>query len=131
MSADNLTGIWRGLYTYPSRGTRALFDATLIESGQWLSGTTHEICSTGPAKGQLICADLLGNRNGARVTFTKTYEPGIPHYTTPIAYDGALSGDATEIEGSWTISARWGGKFLMIRSTGKEQAVDVKVFERI
>ncbi|MGH6870495.1 MAG: hypothetical protein ACREHE_03220 [Rhizomicrobium sp.] len=130
MTADGLTGIWHGLYTYPSRGTRVLFDATLIESG-WLTGSTHEICATGAFKGRTICATLEGSRAGNAVRFDKTYDPGIPGYTATIAYGGVLSADATEIEGSWTVSANWGGKFLMLRSTGKKQAVDAKAFARI
>jgi hypothetical protein len=42
-----------------------------------------------------------------------------------------LSGDGTEIEGQWKVSRNWSGKFLMIRSSGKTEAVDRKVFERV
>ena len=48
-----------------------------------------------------------------------------------VEYEGALSADGTEIEGRWATSSTWSGKFLMIRSAGKEQAVERKVFERI
>ena len=127
---ENLTGIWHGLYTYPAQKLRALFDATLIESGRWLSGSTHEVMPDGRNKGQLLCAMLLGERNGGAVNFQKTYENGVPH-GRPIAYEGALNADFTEIEGHWSIPGNWSGKFLMIRSMGKEQAIEQKVFERI
>lgn len=130
MSEANLTGVWQGLYTYPSRNMRVLFDATLIESGRWLSGSMHEVCATGAFKGQMIYATLLGERAGHVVTFRKTYDGSVPNYTR-VDYEGALNADATEIEGRWMVSHNWSGKFLMIRSIGKEQAVDVKVFERI
>ena len=131
MSADDLTGVWHGLYTYPARGTRVLFDATLIDSAGLLSGSTHEIAGSGPARGQMIFAVLEGQRRGSAVAFRKTYDAGIPNYGAPIAYEGTLSADGTEIEGRWSISLDWSGKFLMIRSTGKEQAVERKAFERI
>lgn len=130
MADDNLTGIWRGLYTYPVARARVLFDATLIESGSWLSGSTHEISGSGPTKGHVIYATILGERAGSRVTFTKTYDGTAPGYTV-VEYEGALSEDCSEIEGRWSIRNSWSGKFLMIRSTGKEQAVEHEVFERI
>ncbi len=130
VAEENLTGVWHGLYTYPIAKARVLFDATLLESGKWLSGSTHEISTVGPSKGHLIYATLLGERVGSRVVFTKTYDGTAPGYTI-VEYEGALSEDCTEIEGRWAIRSNWSGKFLMIRSTGKEQAVEHKVFERI
>jgi hypothetical protein len=127
---ENLTGIWHGLYTYPVARARVLFDATLIESGSWLSGSTHEVSSAGPSKGQVIYATILGERSGGRVTFTKTYDGTAPGYAI-VEYEGALSEDCSEIEGCWAIQKSWSGKFLMIRSTGKEQAVAHEVFARI
>jgi hypothetical protein len=41
--AQNLTGVWQGLYTYPN-GESASFVATLIDNGGALSGSTHEPC---------------------------------------------------------------------------------------
>lgn len=127
---ENLTGIWHGLYTYPAQMLRVLFDATLIESGRWLSGSTHEVMPQGRHTGQMLCATIIGERNGSRVAFQKAYENGVPH-AKKIAYEGALSADGTEIEGRWSIPGNWSGKFLMIRSTGKEQVIEHKVFERI
>lgn len=131
MSADDVTGVWHGLYTYPSRGTRVLFDATLIDSAGRISGTTHEIATSGPSRGWTILALLEGTRQGTAVAFRKTYDAGIPNYGAPIDYDGTLSADGSEIEGRWRICATWSGKFLMIRSTGKPQAVKREVFARI
>jgi hypothetical protein len=125
-----LTGVWHGLYTYPRRLRRVLFDATLIESSTWLSGSTHELCGSGPAKGQQICATLLGRRAGSDVAFTKTYDGTAPGHGV-VEYEGLLSADASEIEGRWAIRNSWSGKFLMIRSTGKTQTVGRETFERI
>src|ERR1700761_8214019 len=123
----NLTGVWQGLYTYPRILQRVLFGATLIESGSWVTGSTHEVWNYGPHKGQTLTAMLEGQRADNVLTFTKTYEvSGLQK----IHYEGTISADGLEIEGRWMIINNWAGKFLMIRSAGKEQAVDHKVFER-
>jgi hypothetical protein len=130
MGEDNLTGVWHGLYTYPVARARVLFGATLIESGAWLTGATHEVATSGPAAGQTLIATLEGRHAGQSVTFTKTYDGNVPGYGV-VAYEGTLSADASEIEGRWSIRNAWSGKFLMIRSTGKTQAVEQEAFERI
>lgn len=124
----NLTGVWQGLYTYPRILQRVLFGATLIEAGSWVTGSTHEVWNHGPHKGKTLTAMLEGQRSDSVLTFTKTYEVG---NLKAIQYEGAISADGLEIEGRWMISNDWAGKFLMIRSAGKEQSVDHQVFERI
>ena len=79
----------------------------------------------------MLYATLIGQRSGSLITFCKTSDGSIPKYVHSIDYEGTLSGDATEIEGQWKITSTWSGKFLMIRSTGREQAIETKVFERI
>jgi hypothetical protein len=113
--ASNLTGIWHGLYTYSS-GSSVSFVATLIDSGGFLGGSTHETSIWD--SGLTICAMLEGSRDGRAVSFLKTYQNAGPSYDAPIRYRGTLSDDATEIEGRWTISSTWSGKFLMVRQGG-------------
>jgi hypothetical protein len=129
-SAGNLTGVWQGLYTYPSRNQRVLFGATLIETASWVTGSTQEPCTSGEQIGETLYATLLGRRDGTTVAFTKTYDGSNPRYRV-VEYEGTVSADATEIEGCWAISRSWSGKFLMIRAAGREQAIERKVFERI
>jgi len=128
-SALNLTGVWQGLYSYPIARAPVAFVATLIESGSVVSGTTHEPCAIGGSPNETLYASLDGSRNDSAVTFVKTYDGSNPHYTT-VAYEGTLSRDGTEIEGRWLVPGNWSGKFLMIRSAGKQEAVGRKVFER-
>ena len=40
-AADNLTGVWNGMFRQVLVGSVA-FTATLIESGQHITGSTHE-----------------------------------------------------------------------------------------
>jgi hypothetical protein len=109
--AQNLTGIWNGLYTYHD-GRSISFVATLIDGGGALTGTTHEPDSRSSAT---LYATLVGTHHDGAVTFTKTYDKPDRYHRNPISYNGALNGDGTEIEGRWAISARASGKFLMIR----------------
>ena len=129
VSAENLTGVWQGLYSYPY-GQSVSFVATLIDSGASFSGMIHEPSIFG---GDAIYATLAGTRQDSAVSFVKTYEKSAgPEYAASVQYEGALNGDATEIEGRWTIrSVGLSGKFLMIRSAGKAVEVEQKVSERV
>jgi hypothetical protein len=122
----NLTGVWNGLYTYPN-GRSTSFVATLIDSGGSLSGTTHEPGTLGGT----LYASLIGSRNNSAVGFTKTYDRGGLFHRKPILYEGALNGDATEIEGRWTIKKAWSGKFMMVRSGNQAAKAERKVVERV
>jgi hypothetical protein len=128
-NAANLTGIWHGIYSYPVPRAPVSFVATLIETASAVSGTTHEPCTIGASTNQILYATLMGRRQDSAVAFVKTYDGAHPHYRT-VAYEGALSPDGTEIEGCWTVRGSWSGKFLMIRSAGKAEAVVRTVFER-
>jgi hypothetical protein len=111
--AQDLTGVWNGLYSYPD-GRSVTFVATLIESGSTLSGSTHEPCVGGDCPSATLFASLMGSRDGSAVTFRKTYEAAGPRFST-VNYAGTLNADATEIEGRWMIPGVWSGKFMMIR----------------
>ena len=128
-SRENLTGVWQGLYSY-AYGQSVSFVATLIDSGASFSGTIHEPCIFG---GDTIYATLAGTRQDGVVSFLKTYEKSAgPEYAASVQYEGALNGDATEIEGRWTIRAvGLSGKFLMIRPPGKSAEVEQKVSEQV
>ncbi|MFT4253336.1 MAG: hypothetical protein QM608_12700 [Caulobacter sp.] len=125
----NLTGVWQGLYSYPGAHAPVAFTATVLESGSWVSGSVHEVAydEYGVAE---VFATLLGKRDGAAVTFTKTYD-GSAGWSHDVFYAGTVSDDGTEIEGTWTIPGEWSGKFLMIRSQGPRAAQLRQAFEDI
>jgi hypothetical protein len=113
----DLTGIWNGLYTYQD-GRSTAFVATLIDGGGTLSGTTHEPSATGDGLAAMLYANLVGSHRDHSVTFTKTYDRPDRQHRSPILYEGTLSADGSEIEGRWTITRVWSGKFMMIRAAG-------------
>ena len=128
-STQSLTGIWHGIYSYPIARAPVSFVAALIETTSAVSGTTHELCTIGGSPNETLYATLLGSRQDRAVSFVKTYDGANPRYST-VAYEGTLSPDGTEIEGRWIVPGNWSGKFLMIRSSGKTEAVARTVFER-
>jgi len=105
-SAQNLTGVWDGTYSYGSGTPSVAFVATLIESGTTLTGTTHEPCTIGGSSDEIMLATLLGVRQGQAVH-----------------YEGTLNADVTEIEGRWSIPGDGSGAFLMIRPAGASQTI--------
>ena len=111
--AQDLTGVWNGLYSYPD-GRSVTFVATLIESGSTLSGSTHEPCVGADCPAGTLFASLMGSREGSAVRFRKTYEAAGPRFAT-VNYEGRLNAEATEIEGRWMIPGHGSGKFMMIR----------------
>jgi hypothetical protein len=126
---DNLTGVWQGLFSYPSRYHAAAFTATLIEAGSGFTGSTTELAVAGPRDGQAVFATLSGRRTGARIVFTKQYEgPLEPNHS--VEYEGTLSADFMEIEGRWFIPGDWAGHFLMIRSGGRSVEAAREAFEK-
>jgi len=121
----NLSGAWRGLFSYPPE--RALesvsFTAEISDADGWLDGVTEEAATAGPLAGKTISACLSGHRSGRGVNFLKLYDRQDGGYDT-VAYEGEVSGDGLEIEGRWSIPGSWSGRFLMIRSEGPALAIE-------
>ncbi|MCY1648810.1 hypothetical protein OVA11_17625 [Caulobacter sp. SL161] len=128
--AANLTGIWQGLYSYPHALAPVAFTATLLDSG-WLSGSIHEIAVGEDYVPVQVFATILGRHEGGAVQFTKTYDGSKADWSHAVHYAGALSEDATEIQGQWSIPGVWSGKFLMIRPGGPRATVLREAFETV
>jgi hypothetical protein len=128
--ADNLTGVWHGLYSYEVYREPVYFVATLIDSGSMVSGTTHEseIGETGAPL--TLFAAIEGSRAGKLVRFTKAYD-GSGGWDHSVAYEGTLNAEATEIEGRWAIGVKASGRFLMIRNRGVTESVIREAFEKV
>jgi hypothetical protein len=124
----NLTGIWLGLYSYPRALEPVSFTATLIETGNRLSGSTHE---ANRFDAGTLYATLLGSRDGRSLFFVKSYDAPKRGYANPIRYDGMVSDDGSEIEGRWIIRNNWSGRFLMVRSGRNAEARARKRFAEV
>jgi len=127
MSApESLTGVWDGVFSYPRVYKPTPFTAILFEVRSSLSGTIHEVSTSGRMAGQRLDAMVEGSRSANEVRFVKIYPPGASNHGRPIDYVGLVNADATEIEGTWTIRGDWSGKFLMIRSGRQLAAEEVR-----
>ncbi len=127
--SENLTGVWHGLYSYELYREPVYFVATLIDSGTFISGTTHE-SEVGETGAPLtLFATIEGTSAGGDVVFTKSYD-GSGGWDHSVAYVGRLSADACEIEGRWTIGRKAEGRFLMIRNSGVTESVVREAFEK-
>ena len=66
-SAQSLTGVWHGIYSYPIARAPVSFVATLIESASAVTGTTHEPCAVGGSPNDVLYATLSGSRHDSAV----------------------------------------------------------------
>jgi hypothetical protein len=123
MSADDLSGEWRGIFNYPaSAGPATEFVAALHDRGGVLGGSVEEPNRYG---GQ-IRATVDGRRNGAAVTFLKLYESdGGGGYDT-VSYLGEVDPEGHEIAGRWAIAGFGEGSFIMVRDRGVAVAEEVE-----
>lgn len=126
----NLTGVWHGLYSYERFREPVYFVATLIDSGSFVSGTTHESEIGERGAPLTLFAAIEGASAEGDVDFTKTYD-GSGGWAHSVAYDGRLSADGTEVEGRWTIGRQAAGRFLMIRNSGASESVLREAFEKV
>jgi hypothetical protein len=69
-AADNLTGVWNGVFQQPHFGSVA-FTATLIESANQISGSTHERCALFGCPRGTHLALLSGRRRAAAFRSSK------------------------------------------------------------
>jgi hypothetical protein len=128
MTSPSLTGVWHGLYSYRAFREPVYFVATVIHSGSFLCGTTHE-SEVGETGAPLtLFAEIEGSLEGWSVAFRKTYD-GSEGWTHAVNYEGTLSDDGLEIDGRWTIPGKDHGRFLMIRRRGTTEAVVRQVYE--
>jgi len=113
-AADDLTGVWNGVYRQTLVGS-VPFTATLIQSGDHLGGSTHEPCIRSDCPRKTHLAILFGHRSGLSVSFLKSYDPPGFGFDT-VNYSGELNADATEIAGMWSIGSAFFGAFVMTRA---------------
>ncbi|MGK9234111.1 hypothetical protein KXS07_17565 [Inquilinus limosus] len=126
----NLTGLWHGFFNYPEAYEPGFFEATLVETGEWLSGSTSELSTGEPPVGVTLMAIISGRRRGHHVTFLKSYD-GTAGWSHSVSYDGRLSADGLEIEGRWSIWGNWSGTFLMVRAEGGKVAAARRRFAKV
>lgn len=104
----DVSGTWLGTYWQQDLATR--FEASLVQSGNMLSGNILDDSDLGEA---LVSGEVVGRS----VRFVKQYVTSSP---APIAYTGTLSESEDFMQGQWFLNgfsgkweARRGGEDLM------------------
>ena len=126
----NLSGNWKGIFTYPHTLPPNQFDAELRDHAGMLTGETFEVGGSGAGRGQPLHAMIEGRRQGSDVDFIKHYDV-FRRAGTPVHYSGSVSADGSEISGVWDIPGSWSGTFLMIRARPKAAAAERKTAETV
>ena len=126
----NLSGLWKGIYSYPRLLPPNEFEAELRDHAGLLTGETFEHGRNGASKGLPLPAMIEGHRHGLDVRFIKHYD-AFRRARTPVHYSGTVSTDGSEISGIWDIPGQWSGTFLMIRAKGKAAVIERKIAEEV
>lgn len=100
----DINGAWLGTYWQTGLPTR--FEATLVQSGNTLTGNSLD-------DGALGEAQLTGTVSGRSIHFTKRYISSSPYV---IEYAGVVSEDESFMSGEWKIDHRHSGKWEARRS---------------
>ncbi|HEY9848664.1 MAG TPA: hypothetical protein V6D28_04350 [Leptolyngbyaceae cyanobacterium] len=109
----DLSGTWLG--TYWQEGIPTRFEATLVQSGNTLSGRILDDNYLGEAQ-------VNGEVIGRSISFTKQYLTTSP---TPIRYTGILSEDEDFMQGEWNIS-RYGSGLWEAKRSGDDLMADLQ-----
>ena len=126
----NLSGSWRGLYSYPKAYDPVPFTAQLHHAEEWLTGSTDETASARVQTSSAMTATVTGRVDGQHVTFLKTYDRQIGSYDA-VYYEGEVNAESEEIWGRWAIPGSWSGTFLMIRASQPQVALSERWAERV
>ena len=121
MSGDggfDLTGRWRGIFSYPALLPPNGFEAEIRDVGGVVTGLITQPRESFEPPGPPRQATIDGRRDGDSLTFVKFYDDldrPTPHY------HGRIQPGGDEVNGEWTIPGDWSGTFIMIRE-GKASA---------
>jgi len=111
--AAELSRRWQGLYSYPDASNRApvAFELNVTSvRGDSFNGRTTEPATFGDQPCSHLYANVSGQVTGDKIEFTKTYD-GTCGQSHSVFYRGTLSGGFRRMEGTWSISNNWGGRF--------------------
>ncbi len=99
----SIAGDWQGTYAFDDPDAAR---APVPFQAAWaMQGETGRF--TGPAQdnGAGGEASTDGMQSGRQVAFTKVYVDRSSSYLHPVAYEGTLSEDGTQLAGTWRVAA--------------------------
>lgn len=120
----SLTGVWSGVYRYPSRyaGVDSVpFNARLNQSGDTFTGMIDEPNTYAHPAAPRLYATVNGTRTGLDISFVKKMD-GTGGVTHSIYYEGVADADLTRITGTWRVHEGFSGTFVMERAGVEAEA---------
>jgi len=106
-SAPVISGGWHGLYLYPDGRPGVSFLFELAETNSRVTGRIAEINTFGDRNVPFLFADVIGDRSGNLIVFSKTYDgTGGPHHT--VKYTGTIDPNGAIISGTWSVGNQTG-----------------------
>jgi hypothetical protein len=114
----SLSGRWVGKYSYAENdGDPCAFDATMVEISGGIQGEIIEPNNFILDAGNTLLSVFSGWRDGAAISFTKTYTD-FYQGDNPV-YEGEVNASLTQINGYWhfPLYPSQKGGFIMVRAT--------------
>ncbi len=121
-----LSGMWRGVYSYPEGGGQGPvnFQLTLIQDGDTVVGFIKEPNTFGERPEPWLHATFRGrfDEKTRELTFTKTYD-GTAGPAHDVEYKGEASKDRSKVEGAWNIG-EFSGRFTLEKMRLDDQTLE-------
>ena len=124
----DLSGRWKGMFSYPALFPPNSFEAEIRDSGGLVTGLITQPREPFEPPGPPRHAMIEGRREGDILTFVKFYDDldrATPHY------HGRIQSGGDEVNGEWSIPGDWSGTFIMIREGEAEGKAERRVGEEI
>ncbi len=122
--AQDLTGIWKGKYSYPAESDRepGHFWVIMVQNESELFGFAKELNTFGTEEVPWLHAMLKGSVDKAtgKIRFTKSYD-GTGEQNHDVEYRGRVAENGTKVQGTWKIPDQRGADFTLekVRKPGR------------
>lgn len=121
---QDLSGLWTGFYAYDLTDDAVPFTAWLSEDGGTITGSVLEEDITSVELDGECESEIIGERRGLDVRFTKIETSGPDGILRLLRYQGDTDPDCCVISGVWFFDdpAESSGTFMMTRISGELKA---------
>ncbi|WP_084418690.1 hypothetical protein [Henriciella litoralis] len=121
---NSLSGLWTGFYSFDLTDEAIAFTAWLSEDGGTITGSVLEEDFDGQTPDGECESEIIGQRFGLDVQFTKIEGPLADGNHRLLRYHGDTDPDCCVVSGVWFFDdpSEWTGTFMMTRISGELKA---------
>jgi len=121
----DLSGLWTGFYAYDLTDDAVPFTAWLSEDEGTITGSVLEEDITSPEPDGECTSEIIGERHGLDVRFTKIETAGPDGSLRLLRYQGDTDPECCVISGVWFFDdpSESSGTFMMTRISGELKAL--------